>query len=126
MPGGRMGLGSLFGRFASGASESLSLVAPADDVASARPLKPSSRVVADVRPWDRLDMSPSLINCIATSLSSSDMQLPTVGSGVGRIPETLPFGVEPYELLDDGSPSWRRRDPCAGVAYKPGCPKPLL
>lgn len=43
----------------------------------------------DVRPWEKLEASPSAMSVRATS--SSDMQLATVGSGVGIIPElTLP------------------------------------
>jgi len=102
---GRIGLASRFCRRAGGSSSSLSLslslVAPVEEAASALPLKVSSRVDADVRPCETFDISPSLINCNATSLSSSDMQLPTVGSGVGSIPELL-FGVALIDCLCGG------------------------
>lgn len=77
-----------------GSSSSLSLpslVAPVEEATSALPLKVSSSVDAEVLPWEMFDISPSLISWMATSLSSSDTQLPIVGSGVGSIPEPL-FG----------------------------------
>jgi len=103
---GMTGLASRFWRWAGGSSFSLSLslsLVAQDEAASALPLNVSSaKVDADVRPWEIFDISPSLINCSATSLSSSDMQLPTVGSGVGSIPELLPVGVEPIDCLLGG------------------------
>jgi hypothetical protein len=55
-----------------------------DDAASAFPLKASSYVDVDVRPCEKAAGSPRRISCSATS--SSEMTLPTVGSGVGRMP----------------------------------------
>lgn len=123
VPGGSMGLESslCLDRAGSSSSSSLksspSLVAPVEEAASATPLKASSNVDADVRPWEKLDASPRRISCIATS--SSDMQLAMVGSGVGRIPGPLLAGL--LNWPDD----WvvvrsRRRCPCSGtmgVAY---------
>ena len=45
------------------------------------------------------------------------MQLPTVGSGVGSIPELLPLGVVPIEGRPEGydEPPRVRRPPGAGV-----------
>lgn len=123
-PGGRIGLGSSFCLRSGGSSFSLSLsaslVAPVDDVASARPLNVSSSVEAEVRPCEMLDISPSLINCSATSLSSSDMQLLIVGSGVGKTPEPGVALVEPCEGYP--FPPRERRVLFAGVAYMPDCP----
>jgi len=105
---------------AGGASSSLSLsaslVAPVEEAASAIPLKVSSSVEADVRPWDMLDIPPPRrISCMATSLSSSDMELATVGSGVGVMPR--PGAIAPFAF-----PKLPRvrRDSSPGVAYMPG------
>jgi hypothetical protein len=65
-------------------SSSASSSSSSDEGASALPLKASSTVDVDVRPWEKFEASPRRISCSATS--SSEMTLLMVGSGVGRIP----------------------------------------
>lgn len=71
-------------RFASSMLSSTSSLSSPDDAASALPLRASSMVEVDVRPYEKLEASPRRISCRATS--SSEMVLQAVGSGVGRMP----------------------------------------
>ncbi|KAH0356619.1 hypothetical protein KCU81_g279, partial [Aureobasidium melanogenum] len=66
-----------------GSSSTASLSSPAEEAASALPLRPSSIVEVEVRPWEKLEASPRRMSCRATS--SSEMTLALVGSGVGKM-----------------------------------------
>lgn len=86
---------------------SASLTAPMEE---ALPLRVSSWVDAEVRPCVDMRMS-----CMATSLSSSDTALPTVGSGV-----IIRLGPNPCPGGNPKLPRLRRVS-VPGVAYIPDC-----